>query len=75
MAHTGITRFPVVARNAEHELLGLIALDDLLKARSQNLDAERRRERVLRMRFPLPLSFFGRKTGVGTDESDPPEAA
>jgi CIC family chloride channel protein len=75
MAHTGITRFPVVARNGGRELLGLIALDDLLKARSQNLDAERRRERVLRMRFPLPLSFFGRKAGVSTDESDPPEAA
>jgi CIC family chloride channel protein len=75
MAHTGITRFPVVARNGGRELLGLIALDDLLKARSQNLDAERRRERVLRMRFPLPLSFFGRKGSVSTDESDPPEAA
>ncbi len=67
MAHTGLTRFPVVARSTGHELLGLIALDDLLRARSVNLDAERKRERVLRMRFPLPFSFFGRKSAVVTD--------
>jgi CBS domain-containing protein len=51
MAHTGLTRFPVVARTAGRELLGLIALDDLLRARSLNLEAERRRERVLRFSF------------------------
>jgi hypothetical protein len=33
----------------------MVALDDLLKARAQNLDAERRRERVLRVRFPFAL--------------------
>jgi H+/Cl- antiporter ClcA len=51
MAHTGLTRFPVVARTPGRELLGLIALDDLLRARSLNLEAERRRERVLRFSF------------------------
>jgi CBS domain-containing protein len=70
MAHTGLTRFPVVARSEGRELLGLIALDDLLQARSLNLDAERRRERVLRMRFPLPFSFFGRKSAVVTDAEE-----
>ena len=53
MAETGLTRFPVVDRGPRRKLLGMIALDDLLKARAHNLDAERRRERVLRVRFPI----------------------
>jgi chloride channel protein, CIC family len=57
MAATGITRFPVVARGDDRKLLGVIALDDLLKARSLNLEAERRRERVLRMSFAFPFAF------------------
>jgi chloride channel protein, CIC family len=67
MAHTGLTRFPVVARSDGHELLGLIALEDLLRARYLNLDAERRRERVLSLPFG-----FGRKPAVvdGADEDD-----
>jgi CBS domain-containing protein len=69
MAHTGLTRFPVVARGARHELLGLIALEDLLRARYLNLDAERRRERVFSMRFPLPLGF-GRKRAVARNGED-----
>jgi chloride channel protein, CIC family len=55
MAETGLTRFPVVERGAGRRLLGMVALDDLLKARARNLDAERRRERVLRVRFPFAL--------------------
>jgi CIC family chloride channel protein len=68
MAHTGLTRFPVVALGTGHELLGLIALEDLLRARYLNLDAERRRERVLNLPFG-----FGRKRAVaanGEDEDD-----
>ncbi|HEY2434089.1 MAG TPA: chloride channel protein [Vicinamibacterales bacterium] len=61
MAETGLTRFPVVKRGAEHELLGMIALDDLLKARAKNLDAEHRRERVLRVRFPFGFSGASRQ--------------
>ena len=53
MAESGLTRFPVVERGPERRLLGMIALDDLLKARARNLDSERRRERVLRVRFPF----------------------
>jgi H+/Cl- antiporter ClcA len=45
MAETGLTRFPVV--NRDGTLVGMIALTDLLKARALNLEAERRRERVL----------------------------
>jgi CBS domain-containing protein len=67
MAHTGLTRFPVVARTDGRELLGLIALEDLLRARYLNLDAERRRERVLSLPFG-----FGRKRVVanGPDEDE-----
>jgi CBS domain-containing protein len=58
MAATGLTRFPVVARGDDRKLLGIIALDDLLKARSLNLEAERRRERVLTLSsFAFPFAF------------------
>jgi CBS domain-containing protein len=53
MAETALTRFPVVERGPAGRLLGMIALDDLLKARALNLEAEQRRERVLRVRFPV----------------------
>ena len=58
MAHTGLTRFPVVDRGNGQHFVGLIALDDLLRARQLNLEAERRRERVFRFETFLP---FGRK--------------
>src|SRR5579871_3589514 len=51
MAETGLTRLPVVERDSGR-LLGLLALQDLLKARLHALHEERRRERVLRLRFP-----------------------
>jgi chloride channel protein, CIC family len=47
MAETGLTRFPVVERGDQRRLAGMIALADLLQARTRNLDEERRRERVL----------------------------
>ena len=53
MAETGFTRMPVVDR-ASGEFLGLISLDDLLKARARHLEEERRRERTLKLRFFLP---------------------
>lgn len=55
MAETGFTRLPVVESTAPHTLVGMIALDDLLKARTLNLEAERRRERILPKRLPLAL--------------------
>jgi chloride channel protein, CIC family len=59
MADMGLTRFPVVERGPDRRLVGMIALDDLLKARVLNLEAERRRERVLRVRFPFVLGRSG----------------
>jgi CIC family chloride channel protein len=60
MAETALTRFPVVMRGPESRLLGMIALEDLLKARVLNLEAERRRERHLRVRFPFAGPAFRR---------------
>jgi CBS domain-containing protein len=53
MATTGLTRFPVVERDAPQVAMGIVSLNDLLKARARNLDAEQRRERIL----PLPRPF------------------
>jgi CBS domain-containing protein len=53
MAETGFTRFPVVDREDEKKLLGMISLRDLLSARTRSLDEERNRERVLRIRLPF----------------------
>ena len=57
MAETGFTRFPVVENDGSRRLAGMVSLDDLLKARTHNLDTERRRERVL----PLRLKFLSRR--------------
>jgi len=43
-------------------LIGMIALTDLLKARTLNLDAEQRRERVLGAHIQLPFGEKRRKT-------------
>lgn len=55
MAETGFTRFPVVDREESNKLLGIVSLDDLLKARVASLEAETRRERVLRIRYLFPF--------------------
>jgi len=57
MAETGLTRFPVVDRDPANRLLGIISLDDLLKARALNLEAERRRERIMRMDLVFPFKL------------------
>ncbi|HEX6544173.1 MAG TPA: chloride channel protein [Ktedonobacterales bacterium] len=54
MAATGLTRFPVVERDNPRKLIGMVSLNDLLKARVSNLEAEQRRERVLPLRVKLP---------------------
>jgi H+/Cl- antiporter ClcA len=56
MAETGLTHFPVVEPGTSR-VVGMVGLDDLLKARARNLDAERRRERVLDVRLLFPLAF------------------
>jgi len=68
MAETGWTRFPVVERDSERKLLGMVSLTDLLKARTHNLEAERRRERVLRLDLLLPPRTRPRQGG----EEGPP---
>jgi chloride channel protein, CIC family len=52
MAETGLTRFPVVESG---KMVGMISLQDLLHARVRNLNEERHRERVLRLRVPFGL--------------------
>ena len=53
MAETGRTRMPVLASPKNMEVVGLISLEDLLRARVRNLAEERHRERVLRIRLPF----------------------
>jgi chloride channel protein, CIC family len=53
MAEKGVTRLPVV-EPGNRKFLGLISLDDLLKARARHLEEERRREQVLSLKFFLP---------------------
>jgi chloride channel protein, CIC family len=69
MAESGYTRFPVLDPAGNGNIVGMIALNDLLRARTKNLADERARERVLRIRMP-----FGRQAKESrfplTDESD-----
>lgn len=55
MAATGLTRFPVVRNGSDRELLGMIGLRDLLKARELTMQEEHKKERVLHLRLPLGL--------------------
>ena len=57
MADSGFTRFPVLDPAGDGKIVGMVALNDLLHARTRNLEDERARERVLRIRMP-----FGRQT-------------
>jgi len=61
MAEKGITRLPVIERDSR-KLLGLLSLDDLLKARSRHLEEERHREQTLR----FPFSGGGTSAGPGS---------
>ncbi len=64
MAESGFTRMPVVERESG-KLLGLVALDDLLKARTRHQEEEQRRDRPLQLRYLLP----------GSGSRDTPDAA
>jgi len=52
MAEKGVTRLPVVERE-DGTLVGMVGLSDLLTARTRILDAEQRRERVIKPGFRL----------------------
>ena len=60
MAETGLTHFPVVDHGSRR-LVGMISLEDLLKARALNLESERRRERVMQVRLAFPFALGGSK--------------
>jgi len=72
MAATGLTRFPVVTPNGDSKLVGLIGLQDLLKARELSVADEHHRERVLRLRVPPSLRWrvpwTRRRDGTGAEE-------
>ncbi|MBZ5504145.1 MAG: chloride channel protein [Acidobacteriia bacterium] len=68
MAATGLTRFPVVRQNGGQELLGLISLQDMLKARELSVAEEHHRERVLRLRVPPSLRWHSRRNGASTED-------
>ncbi len=53
MAAKGVTRMPVVERDSQ-KFLGLISLDDLLKARTRHLEEEQRRETTLWLPYFSP---------------------
>jgi CIC family chloride channel protein len=53
MAESGYTRFPVLSQNGDGKIAGMVALNDLLRARTRNLEDERVRERVLKLRSPF----------------------
>jgi len=61
MAATGLTRFPVVSHDNPPQLVGMLSLSSVLRARARNLEAERRREQILPMRMFIP--FGSRQVG------------
>lgn len=63
MAESGITQMPVVARDDNRRILGLVAQEDLLKGRLRDLQEERDVERVLRIRSLIGLRRRHRHTG------------
>jgi chloride channel protein, CIC family len=69
MADSGFTRFPVLDPIGNGKLLGMVSLRDLLQARSKNLEDERARERVLRIRMPFGRKVFERDIPL-TEDSD-----
>ncbi len=69
MAESGFTRFPVLDPQADQQLVGMVSLNDLLLARTRNLEDERARERVLRIRIPFGRQTESRKVAL-TEGSD-----
>jgi H+/Cl- antiporter ClcA/CBS domain-containing protein len=55
MAEKGVTRMTVLDGDGSGKLLGLVSLDDLLKARVKNLEEERRREGIVPLHLVFPL--------------------
>lgn len=75
MAEAGVTRLPVVSRHSSRQLVGIIALSDLLKARVHHLEEERRRERVLQVRLLWPRHPRRMREAAVTRGGDEPRAS
>jgi CBS domain-containing protein len=71
MAESGFTRFPVLDADGSGRIVGMVSLKDLLMARSRNLDDERARQRVLRIRMPFGRQRPEEKVPL-TEENDFP---
>jgi CBS domain-containing protein len=67
MADSGFTRMPVVE---DGRLAGMVSLHDLLTARVRNLQEERTRERVLRLRLPVGRQEYKTAAAVDGTESN-----
>jgi CBS domain-containing protein len=52
MASSGLTRLPVVRRDAPDDVIGVVSLQQLLAGRLKDLQEQRETERVLRLRAP-----------------------
>jgi len=69
MAESGFTRFPVLDPAGDGKIVGMVALNDLLHARTRNLEDERAREKALRIRMPFGRQAKERKITL-TEGSD-----
>ncbi|MGA7236289.1 MAG: chloride channel protein, partial [Bryobacteraceae bacterium] len=74
MAESGFTRLPVLDPAGNGNIVGMVALNDLLRARTKNLEDERARARVLRLRMPFGRSMREQKIPL-TQQSDFPAGA
>jgi len=71
MADSGFTRFPVLDPSGNGKIMGMVSLKDLLHARTRNLEDERARERVLRIRTPFGRQREEQKVAL-TEKADFP---
>ncbi len=62
MAQSGFTRMPVLDSEDRGKLVGMVSLEDLLRARARNLSEERDRERVIRIRLPFRASVTAKES-------------
>jgi H+/Cl- antiporter ClcA/predicted transcriptional regulator len=70
MADSGFTRLPVLDPVGNGRIVGMVGLNDLLHARTRNLENERARERVLRIRMPFGVGATERKIALIEEAQD-----
>jgi len=69
MAETGLTRFPVVERADRTEVVGSISLNNLLAARAMYLDAEQRRESIIKLPRVRGWRLYGRRAPTSAEDA------